>query len=59
LTAYIAAWLIERYTTLAIEFSLSWILIAGLIGLAAGVVGALYPALRAANQDPIKALAYE
>ncbi|MBO0722015.1 MAG: ABC transporter permease [Blastocatellia bacterium] len=59
LTSFIAAWLIERYTTLAIEFSLSWILVAGMIGLAAGMLGALYPALRAANQDPIKALAYE
>jgi putative ABC transport system permease protein len=59
ITAFIAAWAIERNTTLLIEFHWSWILIAGLIGLGAGVVGALYPAIRAANQDPIKALAYE
>jgi len=59
ITSFIAGWLIERYTSLSIEFSWSWILIAGLIGLVAGVVGAFYPAIRAANQDPIKALAYE
>jgi putative ABC transport system permease protein len=59
ITAFIAARVIEKFTTLPIEFHWSWILIAGLIGLLAGVVGALYPALRAANQDPIKALAYE
>jgi putative ABC transport system permease protein len=59
ITAFIAAWAIEKNTTLLIEFHWSWILIAGLIGLGAGVVGALYPAIRAANQDPVKALAYE
>ena len=32
---------------------------AAAIGLAAGAVGALYPAIRAANQDPVKALSYE
>jgi putative ABC transport system permease protein len=59
ITAFIAAWVIERNTSLQIEFHWSWILVAGLIGLGAGVVGALYPAIRAANQDPVKALAYE
>jgi putative ABC transport system permease protein len=59
ITAFIAAWMIEKNTSLLIEFHWSWILIAGLIGLGAGVLGALYPAIRAANQDPIKALAYE
>jgi ABC-type antimicrobial peptide transport system permease subunit len=34
-------------------------LIAALIGLGAGALGALYPAVRAANQDAVKALAYE
>jgi ABC-type lipoprotein release transport system permease subunit len=29
------------------------------LGLLAGALGALYPALRAANQDPVTALAYE
>lgn len=55
----IIGWIMRQATTLQVEFQWSWILIASLIGLAAGVVGAFYPALRAANQDPIKALTYE
>jgi putative ABC transport system permease protein len=57
--ALIAGWGIERNTSLQLEFHWSWILTAAFIGLGAGVLGALYPAIRAANQDPVKALAYE
>src|SRR5262245_40903307 len=57
--ALIAAFGIERLTTLQLEFHWSWILIAALIGLGAGAIGALYPAARAANQDAVKALSYE
>ncbi|MDX2029841.1 MAG: FtsX-like permease family protein [Blastocatellia bacterium] len=54
-----AAVALERLTTLQIEFHWSWVLTAALIGLGAGALGALYPAVRAANQDAVKALAYE
>jgi putative ABC transport system permease protein len=57
--ALIAGFGIERVTTLKLEFHWTWILIAALIGLCAGVVGALYPAVRAANQDAVKALSYD
>ncbi len=57
--ALIAAVGIERATTLHLEFHWSWIVTAALIGLGAGAVGALYPAVRAANQDAVKALSYE
>jgi putative ABC transport system permease protein len=57
--ALVAGWAIERNTSLRLEFHWSWILTAALIGLGAGIIGALYPAIRAANQDPVKALAYE
>jgi putative ABC transport system permease protein len=57
--ALIAAFGIERTTTLRLEFHWTWILTAALIGLGAGVIGALYPAVRAANQDAVKALSYE
>lgn len=55
----LAAWAIERVTTLQLEFHWSWLLRAALIGLASGALGALYPAVRAANQDAVKALSYE
>ena len=57
--ARIAAFVIERATTLRLEFHWTWILIAALIGVGAGLIGALYPAVRAANQDAVKALSYE
>ena len=57
--ALIAAFGIERLTTLQFEFHWRGILTAGLIGLGAGAIGALYPAVRAANQDAVKALSYE
>jgi putative ABC transport system permease protein len=57
--ALIAAFGIERATTLHLEFHWTRILAAALIGLGAGAIGALYPAVRAANQDAVKALSYE
>jgi len=57
--ALIARFGIEWGTTLQLEFHWTWILAAGLIGLGAGAIGALYPAVRAANQDAVKALSYE
>lgn len=51
--------LIMQMTTLNVELEPRWIFYAFVIGLSSGVLGALYPALRAANQDPVKALSYE
>ena len=59
IVSVIAAWALERATTLQLEFTWSWILRAGLIGLGAGALGALYPAIRAANKDAVQALSYE
>ncbi len=59
LAALLISWAIRSTTTLQIELQLSWVLRAALIGVAAGVGGAFYPALRAANQDAVKALSYE
>jgi putative ABC transport system permease protein len=55
----IAAFGIEHATTLVLEFHWTGILTAALIGLGAGAIGALYPAVRAANQDAVKALSYD
>jgi putative ABC transport system permease protein len=59
LVAFTGKLLIMKYTSLLIEMEMRWLIYAALFGLLSGLLGALYPALRAANQDPIKALSYE
>ena len=56
---YIARFTIIRLTTLTVEIDPTWVAIAFLVGLLGGTLGALYPALRAANQDAVEALSYE
>jgi putative ABC transport system permease protein len=50
---------IHRFYGLLFEYSWMWTLTAAAIGLGGGVLGALYPALKASNLDPVNALAYE
>ena len=50
---------VMRMTTLVVEVEWRWILIALLVGIMGGTIGALYPALRAARQDAVEALSYE
>jgi putative ABC transport system permease protein len=57
--ALVAKFGIEQMTSLRLEFHWTWILASALVGLSAGAIGALYPAVRAANQDAVKALSYE
>jgi putative ABC transport system permease protein len=45
--------------TLTVVLSGSWLLQAAMIAISGAVVGALYPAYKAAQKDPIDALAYE
>ncbi|HSB09526.1 MAG TPA: FtsX-like permease family protein [Blastocatellia bacterium] len=52
-------YLITRLTPISVELEPAWLFYALVLGLLAGALGALYPALRAANQDPVTALAYE
>lgn len=54
-----AGFFIHKVTGLIFEFGGWWALTAAAIGLVGGAVGALYPAVRAANLDPVHALAYE
>ena len=54
-----ARFAVMRATTLTIEIETRWLLIALVVGLLGGSIGALYPALRAARQDPVEALSYE
>lgn len=51
--------LIERLVSLNVDLEVSWVLYAVVIGILSGALGALYPALRAAAQDPVRALSYE
>jgi putative ABC transport system permease protein len=50
---------IEANTRLMIELKPGWLIIAAAIGVLGGVVGALYPAVRAANLDPVEAISYD
>jgi len=50
----LAAW-----AGLNIEIEAGYTLCATLGGLASGLIGAIYPALRAAGQDAVEALSYE
>ena len=57
--ASLAGFGIHKATGLIFQFGGWWALTAALIGLAGGALGAFYPAARAANLDPVNALAYE
>lgn len=50
---------VQRSTSLIIEIEPRWLLVALLVGLLGGTIGALYPAIRAARQDAVEALSYE
>lgn len=47
------------FPTLVVELSRKWAGIAASLGMAGGLLGSLYPALRAARMDPIQALNFE
>jgi putative ABC transport system permease protein len=54
-----AEFVINKRTTLPVSVSGSWILYATVIAIFGAILGALYPAFKAAQKDPIDALAYE
>jgi putative ABC transport system permease protein len=49
----------ERIPTLPVEISTAWIIRAVIIAMIGSLAGAVYPAVKAAQKDPIDALAYE
>src|ERR1700761_5247415 len=49
----------NRFPTIPFPISTGWIMYATLIAFGGALVGASYPALKAAQKDPIEALAYE
>lgn len=58
-SALLAGFLIHRVYGLFFEYGWSWAITAAVIGLFGGALGALYPAIRAANLDAVSALSYE
>ncbi len=59
LLAVAGKYAIQRFAKINVELELQWMIYSLVIGIASGLLGALYPAMRAANQDPVKALSYE
>jgi len=51
--------LVDGLTALRVEMEWRWVLATIAAGFGSGAAGALYPALRAALQDPVRALMYE
>ena len=51
--------ILAKFPTLSIELTMEWALYAAILALAGSMLGAFYPALRAAQLDPVDALAYE
>ena len=51
--------IIVSFPTLTVELTLRWAVWAGMLAMAGSLIGAFYPALRAAQLDPVDALAYE
>jgi len=59
LLTLLTRFVIMRSTSLTVDVEPKWIAISLAVGLIGGSIGALYPALRAARQDPVDALSYE
>ena len=58
--ALVLSWYLPGiFPTLVVQLSREWALIAAALGLTGGLLGSLYPALRAARMDPIQALNFE
>lgn len=57
--ALIARYFLVNFLDWKILIDTGYVLYAAMAGLTSGALGALYPALRAARQDPVEALSYE
>lgn len=55
----IASLLQSIFVTLVIDITVGWIVNASFFAVLSGIIGSLYPSIKAAKQDPVEALAYE
>lgn len=51
--------IIQKYYELAFEFSMGWVVTAVIIAIGGSLIGALYPAWRASDIDPVEVMANE
>ena len=51
--------ILAKFPTLRVVIQSSWVGYAAMIAMAGAILGALYPSYKAAQKDPIDALAYE
>ncbi len=58
-TYLLMKFILAYFPTLTIQLTINWLGWAAALALAGALIGALYPALRAASLDPVDALAYE
>jgi len=55
-----AKWIIETYRPLlTVDMQPRWLVLAFAVGLAGGLLSALYPGYRALRADPVECLTYE
>lgn len=59
LATYLLSIALSKWTTLTVKIEPSVVVSILIVGIFSGVVGALYPGLRAARLDPVEALSYE
>ena len=55
----IGKYIIQGIAPTQVQLEPKWFVYSTVLGIVSGAIGALYPALRAAAQDPVLALAYE
>ena len=57
--SFVASEGIRHRTTLPVDITSKWVLLATIIAIVGSLAGASYPAFKAAQKDPVDALAYE